>query len=282
VYKDIEGLQMIRIGDFSKLSRVSIKALRLYDEMGLLKPVEVDRFTGYRHYEFDQLPRLYRILALKDLGFSLEEIGHLLEGDLSVEQMRGMLKLRQAEIRRQVEAEVARLERVELWLRVIEQENSMSKYDVVIKKIEPLKIASVRGVVPTPPDQRSLWDELISYLQQKSARMVGPPMAIYHDPEFKERDWDIEVVMPLGEELSPGQRVQVYELPGAENMACVVHTGPFATIGEAYDALAKWIDQNGYQIVGPGRELNLRLPDKLGDQNDSNTVNEIQFPVQKV
>jgi effector-binding domain-containing protein len=241
----------------------------------------VDRFTGYRYYEFDQLPRLYRILALKDLGFSLEEIGRLLEAELSTEQMRGMLKLRQAEIRQRVE-EAARLERVELWLRQIEQEDSMSKYDVVIKTIEPVKVASVRGVVPTPPDQRSLWDELIGYLQQKSARMIGPPMALYHDPESRERDWDIEVVMPLDDELAPSQRVQVYDLPGAEKMACVVHTGSFATIGEAYDAIAKWIDQNGYQIVGPGRELNLRLPDKLGDQHDPNTVNEIQFPVQKV
>ena len=273
---------MIRIGDFSKLSRVSVKTLRFYDEMGLLKPIEVDRFTGYRYYEFDQLPRLYRILALKDLGFSLEEIGRLLEGEVSVEQMRGMLKLRQAEIRQRVEEEAARLERVELWLREIEQEDSMSKYDVVIKKIEPHQVASVRGVVPTPPDQRSLWDELLNYLQQKSARMIGPPMAIYHDKEFKARDWDIEVVMPLTDNIPSGQQVKVYELPGAEKMACVVHTGPFATIGEAYDALAKWIDQNGYQIVGPGRELNLRLPDKLGDQNDPNTVNEIQFPVEKV
>src|ERR1051326_3771883 len=90
---------MIRIGDFSKLSRVSVKTLRFYDEMGLLKPIEVDRFTGYRYYEFHQLPRLYRILALKDLGFSLEEIGRLLAENLSTEQMRGMLKLRQAEIR---------------------------------------------------------------------------------------------------------------------------------------------------------------------------------------
>src|SRR5512138_3890072 len=241
---------MIRIGDFSKLSRVSIKTLRFYDEMGLLKPVQVDRFTGYRYYEFDQLARLYRILALKDLGFSLEEIGHLLEGDLSTEQMRGMLKLRQAEIRQQMEQESERLERVEHWLREIEQEDSMSKYDVVIKKIEPMKVASVRGVVPTPPDQRSLWDELMDYLNQKGARMTGPPMAIYHDPEAKERDWDIEVVMPLSEPIAPGQRVQVYDLPGAEKMACVVHNGPFATLGQAYDALAKWIDQNGYHIVG--------------------------------
>ena len=272
---------MIRIGDFSKLSRVSIKTLRYYDEMGLLKPVEVDRFSGYRYYEFDQLPRLYRILALKDLGFSLEEIGRLLESGLSVEQMRGMLKLRQAEIRQQVEEEAARLERVERWLREIEQEDSMSKYDVVIKKIEAVKVASVRGVVPMPPDQRSLWDELMNYLNQKGARMIGPPMALYHDPEFKERDWDIEVVMPIVDDLTSENGVRIYDLPASEKTACVVHTGPFATIGEAYDALAKWIDQNGYQIVGPGRELNLRLPDKLGDQNDPNTVNEIQFPVEK-
>jgi DNA-binding transcriptional MerR regulator len=273
---------MIRIGDFSKLSRVSVKTLRFYDEMGLLKPVEVDRFTGYRYYEFDQLPRLYRVLALKDLGFSLEEIGHLLEGDLSTEQMRGMLKLRQAEIRQRVEEEAERLERVDLWLRQIDQEDSMSTYDVVLKKIESIKVASVRGVVPTPPDQRSLWDKLMTHLENQKTRMKGPPMALYHDTEFKERDWDIEVCMPLTEEIAANKQVKVYDLPGSEKMACVVHTGPFATIGEAYDAVAKWIDQNGYQIVGPGRELNLRLPERLGDQNDPNTVNEIQYPVEKV
>jgi effector-binding domain-containing protein len=158
----------------------------------------------------------------------------------------------------------------------------MSKYDVVIKKIDPIKVASVRGVVPTPPDQRSLWDELMGFLQGNSARMIGPPQAIYHDGEFKERDWDIEVCMPITENLASTERVKVYDLPSFEKVACVVHNGPFATIGEAYDAVAKWIDQNGYQIVGPGRELNLRLPDVLGDQNDPNTVNEIQFPVEKV
>ena len=273
---------MIRIGDFSKLSRVSVKTLRYYDEMGLLKPVEVDRITGYRFYEFHQLTRLYRILALKDLGFSLEEIGHLFEGDLPAEQMRGMLKLRQAEIKQRMDEEAERLGRVELRLRQIEQENSMSKYDIVIKKIETMKVASVRGVVPKPPDQRSLWAELIGYLEEQKAHMVGTPMAIYHDPEFKERDWDIEVCMPIAGELPSHKVVSVHDLPGTETMACVVHSGSFATIGEAYDAIAKWIDMNGYQIVDPPRELNLKMPEKAGDQNDPNTVNEIQFPVQKV
>ena len=273
---------MIRIGDFSKLSRVSVKTLRYYDEMGLLKPVEVDRFTGYRYYEFNQLPRLHRILALKDLGFSLEEIDRLLESDLSAEQIRGMLKLRQAEIRQRVEEETGRLERVELWLRQIEQENSMTNYDVVIKKIEALKVAAVRRVVPTPPDQRSLWDELMGYLERQKTHMIGPPFAIYHDPEFKEHDWDIEVCMPISGDLPSNKSVSVYSLPAYETMACAVHAGSFATIGAAYDAIAKWIDVNGYQIIGSPRELNLKLPEPIGNQNDPNTVNEIQFPVEKV
>src|SRR6266508_1356516 len=264
---------MIRIGDFSKLSRVSIKTLRYYDEMGLLKPIQVDHFTGYRYYEFDQLPRLHRILALKDLGFSLEEIGHLLEGDLSAEQMRGMLKLRQSEIRQRVEEEAERLERVERWLRQIEQEDSMSKYDVVIKKVEDVRVASIRDVVPTPPDQGLLWRELMDYLNQQKARMIGPPMAIYHDKEFQERDWDIEVCMPIIDEMTPDKRLKIYDMPGFETVACVVHAGPFATIGEAYYAIAKWIDENGYQIVGPWRELNLRPPEPPGNQNDLNTLN---------
>ncbi len=272
---------MIRIGDFSKLSRVSIKTLRYYDEMGLLKPVSVDPFTGYRFYEHSQLPILYRILALRDLGFSLEEIGRFLDDNLSVEQMQGMLRLRETEARQKVQEESERLERIRSWLRQIEQEKFMSKYDVVIKKIEPLKIASVRGVVPTAPDQRVLWDELMKYLTEQKARMIGTPMAIYHDPDARERDWDIEVCLPVAEGVASHDRVQVYDLPQVETMACVVHAGPFATLPQAYDALAKWIDENGYHIVGPARELNIKLPEKPGDQNDPSTINEVQFPVAK-
>jgi DNA-binding transcriptional MerR regulator len=273
---------MIRIGDFSKLSRVSIKTLRFYDEMGLLKPVEVDRFTGYRYYEFHQLPRLYRILALKDLGFSLEEIGHLLKEDLPTEQMRGMLKLRQAEIRQRVEEETERLERVDIWLRQIEQEDSMSRYDVVIKKAESIKVASIRGVVPTPPEQGPLWGELWAYLKPQHVQPSGPCFTLYHDTEHKDRDWDVEVCEQVAEELAPTQRVKVYRLPAVETMACVVHTGPFATIGQAYDAILKWLDENKYQIVGPGREMVLREPQPENSQNDPGTVVEIQYPVAKV
>lgn len=272
---------MIRIGDFSKLSQVTVKALRLYDEMGLLKPVVVDTFTSYRYYEFNQLPRLYRILALKDLGLSLEEIGSVLENDVSVDQLRGMLALRQAEIRQRMREDEARLERVANWLEHLKEEQPMSVHAVVLKTVESFKVASMRGVVPQPPDQNVLWDEVIAFMERHKARMAGAPFAIYHDPDFREKDWDIEVCQPIFEAVPSSDKVTVYDLPRVETMACVVHHGSFATLPTAYDSLAKWIDENGYSIAGPAREINLRLPDKPGDQNDPNTVNEVQYPVEK-
>jgi DNA-binding transcriptional MerR regulator len=274
----LEAFSMFRIGDFSKLSRVGVKTLRYYDEVGLLKPAHVDDFTGYRYYTYEQLPRLNRILALKDLGFSLEQISQLLAEDLPLDQMRGMLKLRQAEIRQQVQEHTERLRRVEARLRQIEQENMMSKYDIVIKKVEPFKVAALRGVVPTPPDQGRLWQELEDHLAAQHVRPVGPCLSLYHDDEYKERDWDIEVCEPIDGSLLESSLVKVRQLPGAETVACVVHHGPFVTIGEAYNALMKWISASGYHIVGPGREVYLRAA-KNGDQNDPDTITEIQFPV---
>ena len=116
---------MFKIGDFSKLSRVSVIALRYYDELGLLKPAHIDRFTSYRYYSLDQLPRLNRILALKDLGFSLEETARLLDDTLSPAQMRALLQEKQAQIQQRVAEEQARLARVEARLRQIEQEDWM-------------------------------------------------------------------------------------------------------------------------------------------------------------
>ena len=272
---------MIRIGDFSKLSRVPVKTLRYYDEVGLLKPVEVDVFTGYRLYEYSQLPVLNRILALKDLGFSLEEIGRLLDDDLSVEQMRGMLKLREAEARQRVQQEAERLERIEARLRQIEQESSMSKYEVVIKSADEIKVASVRDVVPTPPDQGRLWRELGGYLAMNRVRANGACFTLYYDDEFKEHDWDVEVCEQIDTALAESRRIKVWTLPAVHSLACTIHHGPFVTIGEAYNALGQWITDNGYRITGPCREVYLR-PNENGSQTDPDTVTEIQFPVEKI
>jgi effector-binding domain-containing protein len=271
---------MIRIGDFSKLSQVPVKTLRYYDEVGLLEPAQVDASTGYRYYSYDQLARLNRILALKDLGFSLAEVYRLLEEGLSAEAIRGMLKLRQAEIRQHMQEESDRFARVEARLKHIEREDSMSEYDVVIKKIDSLKVASVRGVVPTPPDQGRLWQQLERYLAIQNIKPSGPCFSLYHDEEYKEQDWDIEVCEPIQADLDATEQVKVYGLPAVESMACVIHHGPFVTIGEAYDAALRWIGENGFHVSGPAREVYLREADH-GSQEDPETVTEVQFPVAK-
>jgi DNA-binding transcriptional MerR regulator len=272
---------MWKISEFSRLSRVSVKALRYYDGIDLLKPAQIDRFTGYRYYSIDQLPRLNRILALKDLGLSLEQIARLLDKELPPDQLRGMLKLKQAELQQQVDEVEERLARIEARLRQIEQEGKMPAYEVVVKKVEPQLVATVRGVVPTPPEQGGLWQKLGAYLSERKASSAGPCFTLYHDVEYKERDLDLEVCEPLTAPVPGNERVRVYELPGAERMAATIHHGPFVTIGEAYQAIMQWIEANGCRIVGPCREVYLQTAQN-GSQTDPNTVTEIQFPIEKV
>lgn len=103
---------MLKIGDFSKVAQVSVKTLRYYDELKLLRPAWVDRYTGYRYYTLQQLPRLNRILALRELGFSLLQIERLLRDDLPASELQRLMRLRHAELAEQVQVEQARLARV--------------------------------------------------------------------------------------------------------------------------------------------------------------------------
>ena len=268
---------MFKIGDFSKLSQVSVKTLRYYDEIGLLRPSEIDRFTGYRYYTASQLSRLNRILLLKDLGLSLDQIGRLLESDLPPAQLRGMLKLRQAEIERSIEEEEARLARVAALLTHIEQENvNMSQYDVVIKKVAPVRIASIRDVVANYGAQGELWGELGAYLAQHNVKPVAPCLTIDHNEGYKERDVDLEVCEVIDAPLAANSRVHVYDLPAVEQMACTVHHGPFPQLSQGYQALMQWAEANGYRFIGPSREVYLQV-----ESDEASNVAEIQIPVEK-
>ncbi len=271
---------MFKIGDFSKLSQVSVRTLRYYEEVGLLKPVEVDRFTGYRYYAIDQLPRLNRILVLKDLGFSLEQIAQMLNEGLPPAQLRGMLRMKQAEIQQQVDEERARLARVEARLRQIEQEGKMPTYEVVIKKVEPQMVASVRETIPTPQDIGHMFEKLFTYLGQRGVQPLGAPGAIWHDMEHPEKEWDAEVIVPIGQALPDGGGVKAIQLPAVTTMASTVHQGSYEGFPQAYAALMGWIEGNGFRIAGPMRETYLRGPSP--DQPDPATyVTEIQVPVEK-
>jgi effector-binding domain-containing protein len=272
---------MFKIGDFSRLSRISVKTLRYYDEIGLLKPVKVDQFTSYRYYSADQLPRLNYIIALKDMGLSLEEVATLVNNDLTPHQMRDIFVLKRGELRRRVNEEQRRLEQVEKLLGQLEKEGAMPDYQVTIKKLEPQLIASIRDILPTYGDVGPLYGEIFKYLGKKWVfKPAGSPMMICHDGEYKESDVDVEVAVPIGKNISGSDRVKVYELPGVEQAACTIYKGPYEGISEAYNALMSWIEGNGYQIIGNDRELYLTDPNKVKDPSEN--ITEIQFPVKKV
>lgn len=153
---------MIRIGDFSRLSQTPVSTLRYYDEVGLLKPVEVDHFTGYRYYHFDQLARLNRILALKELGFSLEEIERLLNEELPVQKVREMLLSRSAALRELEQDNHERIAQINAWLKQVEKENNMVKYSIRSAHIETdlpdiVRITNPYEDHPVSVDQVRLW-----------------------------------------------------------------------------------------------------------------------------
>ena len=174
---------MFKIRDLSRLSQVPVKTLRYYDEIGLLKPAEVDTFTGYRYYSADQLPRLNRILALKDLGLSLTQIARLLDDNLPPDQIRGMLRLKQTELEQQVQEDQSRLVRVEWRLKQIEEEEAMSTQEMLLKTTRATKVASIREVIPTYSDVGRLFGEIFVHLGQHGVEPTAPPFAIYFDPE---------------------------------------------------------------------------------------------------
>ena len=272
--------RVIRIGDFSKLSQVSIKTLRYYDEMGLFKPINVDRFTGYRYYSASQLPRLNRILALRDLGLSLDQIAQVLDEGVSPEQLHGMLRLKRAELKLHIAGEQARLARVEARLNTIDLEDKMPDYDIVIKQIEPQLVAGVRDTLSSYPEVGRLLDEVFDHLARHGVNgldVVGA--AIWHDDEFKTSDMDGEAIVYLKQSIPEGGSVKVYELPPA-TMASVVHMGAYNTFNQAYEAIGRWIEANGYKIVGPNREIYLYCTEPVR-QDDDSYVTEIQFPVAK-
>lgn len=269
---------MFKIGDFAKIARVPVKTLRYYDSLGLLKPVEVDPFSGYRYYAADQLPLLNRILVLKGLGFSLDQIRLLLERNLSPDELRGMLLNRRAEIEKQVKAEHERLLRVEAHLKLIEQEGKMPDYEITIKNLPPVRVASVKGILPTYAQQEGLWDVLESELTRQRQKPSGPCFTRYLDSQYKERNISAEVCEPVGPGTVSKGGVTVYDLP-AETMACIVHHGSLNTLSGAYAVLMKWIDENGYRISGPEREHYIYVGEHGVRQDDDSYITEVQFPV---
>lgn len=270
---------MIKIGDFARLSQVSVVTLRHYDDMGLLKPISVDSFTGYRYYSVNQLPRLNRILALKDLGFSLGQVEQVLNG-LTVDQLRGMLKMKHAEVEQHLTEEQGRLARIANRLKQIELEDTMSDYDVVLKTVPATLIASCQVTIPTndqvPQYLGEAYGAVWGYIKEAGAKDVGPNMAVWHQAAEVHANEVAEAAVPIDRQLPGTDRVKVYQLPQTQ-VAAAVHQGEFENFQRLHTVLLKWIEENNYRIVGPYREVYI----SHDPNNLANSATEVQYPIEK-
>jgi len=271
-------MMKLKIGEFARLAQISIQTLRYYDELGLLKPADVDIFSNYRYYTLEQLPRLVQILAFKDLGFSLDQITHLLEEKLGNDELRRLLSIKQQEMHQQLQDQLDRLERINARLRWIDEERTSPACEVILKRIEPIRIVSVSGTIPTYWDSGPLWGQLFEIVNQYQITPQGPWFTICHasEPEIV-----VEVCAPLPAGAEVNLNIPFRTLDGAETMACTIHHGPFTGLSTAYTGLVRWIDANGFSIAGPDREVYLRLPEDSQYHTDQNAITELQIPVQR-
>jgi DNA-binding transcriptional MerR regulator len=251
--------------------------LRHYDSIDLLTPARVDDRSGYRYYRADQLRLLRRLLALKDLGFTLDQVRQLLDDAVEVGELRRMLALRRAELADRIEADRARLARVEARLRIIEGE-TMSTIEVTVKPVPPARIAALTGMASSTdntdvgPVIQGLFEQLGQHIGSGALAPAGPAIATYGP--VGTGGLRCRAGITVATDAAP-DAVEIIDLPALEAVAALLHRGVMADIGRSYQQLAVWIEENGYRTDGTAREVYL-----VGHPEPQQSwITEIQMPV---
>ena len=269
---------MFRIGDFSKICQVSVKALRHWESEGLLRPASVDAETGYRYYSVEQVAEVNRILALRTMGLALPQIRRMLNDQPSADDLRAMLKLKQAELEQEIEQSAQRLRAVESRLKQLETGGILPGYEVALKEIAPQNILAVRDTVPTMQALVELLEETHSYSQARTGVNL---LAVFYDDDYEDVQINVEIGFPVEGSQPPiplrqNRQMRQTGLPGIPLMATTIHSGPWLSLSQGYSQLGRWIDENGYRIIGPGREVYYHID---WDDLQETTVTELQFPI---
>lgn len=266
---------LYKIGLFSQVNQVTIKTLRYYDNVGLLKPAHVDEHNGYRYYTSAQLPVLHHILALRQMGFTLEEIKEVQDG-MSEEKM--LLK-KKSELIRKIADDTMKLSEVESYL--IQKDNE-GDYHIILKELPEIMVASMRTVIP---DYSALFDA--ASVKDAEMKRLGcvytvPQYCfdIYHDGEYKEHDIDVEICDVVTEKKKDSDIIKFKTMGKVETAACVLHKGSYKELPKAYAAVLKWIEENEFQMVDNPRES--YIDGVWNKKFEEDWLTEIQVPVKRI
>jgi len=276
---------MFKIGEFSKMSGLSIDTLHHYEMMGILVPVFTDTFTGYRFYDAAQLITVNKIVALKDANFSLKEINTLINSNISVIEFLKFIEDKANSLEEALKQETDRLNRLRNNIFLIRNGGIPQMNEIIIKRVEPILTATIRRKFHKSrfdDELGNMWEEVNRIIDNNNVKRTIPCMMLYHTGWWSldtTETLDVEVVEPITKKFQEAHEVKVYELPAEDFMASIVHHGSFATIGKAFEDLFNWIKNNNYVIDGPLREIYHK-----GDwvtANQEEYVTEIQVPVKK-
>ncbi len=246
---------MFRIGEFAQIAQVSSRQLRFYDERGLLQPARTDSQTGYRYYSIRQLPRLNSILALKELGLSLEEIGPLLKDQVSPAELRGMLIMKRAKVEQALRQEEVRLRHIESRIAQIDKYGGIDGYDVVTKSVAAMPFLSLRYACNGIDEAM----QMVRCIAEDGARQIRPGLRdklIVVSRNDSEMDaLDLEIGYSLTRASNTAVRVAgdhvlgASELPAVGTMATIVRQGTNVESHTSFSAIGTWVEANNYEIA---------------------------------
>ena len=265
---------LVPIGRFSKMTRLSIKALHLYDEIGLLPPAEVDPSSGYRYYHLGQANRAEAVRVLRSVDMPLDEIRAVLDTD-DPELVHKLLVVHRERLAGRLATQETMLEYLE---KLIDRKEGVMPDEVQVTKVSPQLIAATRAhtnLRRIGDDIGAGFGKLMQVLGPKGIAPAGAPLLVYHDMIDDETDGDIEICVPVGTPIPDGSEVYSRELEGG-TVAATVHRGPYQEIGAAYHTLTAWISEHGHEIAGPPREIYLNDPQTVAPEE---LLTRVEFPI---
>lgn len=272
---------MFKISEFSRLVRVSPRMLRHYEKCGLFYPAEIDKFTGYRQYGAAQIPLISNIVKLRDMGFSIDEIGEVLPHMENPDYMDRVLRTKMAVVRLSITAEQEKLDMLIEMSDNVRKEKKIMVYEVKLQELPSIKVLTLRSTIPQYRDEGILWEKLGKFMGENGIVMADNGYSTYFDEEYKENDPDVEIAIPV-EKLGESNGEFIYkEYPPIQLAATVRFSGPF---DGGYDAgcekLASWMEENGYEFAGNLRGHTIVSP--MDEENPEKWLTELQAPVKKI
>jgi len=269
---------MFKIGEFSKLTQVSIRMLRYYDENGLLRPAQIDHDSGYRLYAADQIPTLNKIVFLRDLGFTVAEITETL-ANWSNSFITEKLDTKQLDIEQTIQTEQSKLAKIELAKKDIQEEQIALHYNVTIKPIPSYQVLSLRRVIPDYYAEGYLWKEMSAFADKNNIAVSESTFSIYHDLDYREKDVDVEICAPVAQLWQDADGFTFRNTEAVPLMASSMVYGPFENIAGAFRSFAGWLQEhNKYEMAGGSRQITHRGP--WNEDNPENYLVESQIPLQ--